>query len=50
MEEVVSCLDLIFDDGHIRELEFEGYFKEAEDLGSQLIAFGKKVRNQGRQL
>jgi four helix bundle protein len=50
LEEVVSCLDLIFDDGYIRELEFEGYLKEAEDLGSQLIAFGKKVRNQGRRL
>jgi hypothetical protein len=43
-------LDLIFDDGHIKEVEFEEYLREAEDLGSQLIAFGKKVRNQGRRL
>jgi len=50
LEEVVCCLDLILDDGHITETEFEGYLREAEDLGSQLIAFGKKVRNQGRRL
>ena len=50
LEEVLCCLDLIFDDGHISEIEFERYMKEAEDLGSQLIAFGKKVRNQGRRL
>jgi hypothetical protein len=37
-------LDLILDDGHITETEFEGYLREAEDLGSQLIAFGKKVQ------
>jgi len=50
LEEVVCCLDLILDDGHISEVEFKGYFKEAEELGSQLIAFGKKVRKQGIRL
>jgi four helix bundle protein len=50
LEEVVCCLDLILDDGHITEAEFEGYLREAEDLGSQLIAFGKKVRKQGIRL
>jgi hypothetical protein len=43
-------LDLILDDGHIAEAEFEEYLREAEDLGSQLIAFGKKVRKQGIRL
>jgi len=28
----------------------EGYLREAEDLGSQLIAFGRKVRQQGKRL
>jgi four helix bundle protein len=50
LEEVVCCLDLVLDDGHITETEFEGYLREAEDLGSQLIAFGKKVRKQGIRL
>jgi four helix bundle protein len=50
LEEVVCCLDLILEDGHISEEEFKGYLKEAEDLGSQLIAFGKKVRNEGSRL
>ncbi len=50
LEEVVCCLDLILEDGHISEEEFEGYLKEAEDLGAQLIAFGKKVRNEGSRL
>jgi len=50
LEEVVCCLDLILDDGHITTMEFEGYLREAEDLGSQLIAFGKKVRKQGIRL
>jgi len=50
LEEVVCCLDLILDDGHITTLEFEGYLKEAEVLGAQLIAFGKKVRNEGIRL
>jgi four helix bundle protein len=50
LEEVVCCLDLILDDGHISEVEFKGYFKEAEELGAQLIAFGKKVRKEGIRL
>jgi hypothetical protein len=50
LEEVVCCLDLILEDGHISKEEFEGYLKEAEDLGAQLIAFGKKVRNEGSRL
>jgi hypothetical protein len=50
LEEVVCCLDLILDDGHIKEIEFERYMREAEELGSQLIAFGRKVRKQGRRL
>lgn len=47
LEEVVCCLDLILDDGHISELEFGGYLREGEELGAQLVAFGKKVRKQG---
>ena len=50
LEETVCCLDLILDDGHITEGEFEGYVKEAEELGAQLIAFGKKVRKEGTRL
>ena len=50
LEEVVCCLDLILEDGHISKEEFVGYLKEAEDLGAQLIAFGKKVRNEGSRL
>ena len=50
LEKMVCCLDLILDDGHITKGEFEGYFKEAEDLGAQLIAFGKKVRKEGTRL
>jgi four helix bundle protein len=50
LEEVVCCLDLILDDGVITEREFEDYFKEAEELGIQLIAFGKSVRGEGRRL
>jgi four helix bundle protein len=50
LEQVVCCLDLILEDGHISKEEFEGYLKEAEDLGAQLIAFGKKVRNEGSRL
>ena len=50
LEEVVSCLDLLLDDGHIKKDEFEVYIREAEDLGAQLIAFGKKVRREGTRL
>jgi four helix bundle protein len=50
LEEVVCCLDLILDDGHIREGEFERYLREAEELGAQLIAFGKMVRKEGVRL
>ncbi len=50
LEEVVCCLDLVLEDGHITESEFEGYFREAEGLGAQLIAFGRKVRKQGTRL
>src|SRR4030042_3889678 len=50
LEEVVCCLDLVLDDGYITETEFKGYLREAEDLGSQLIAFGRKVRKQGTRL
>ena len=50
LEEVVCCLDLILDDGRIAEAEFEGYLREAEGLGAQLIAFGRKVRKQGIRL
>jgi len=38
------------DNGHITEPEFEGYLREAEELGAQLIAFGRKVRKQGVRL
>ena len=50
LEEVVCCLDLVLDDGHIADSEFEEYLREAEALGAQLIAFGKKVRKQGIRL
>jgi four helix bundle protein len=50
LEEVVCCLDLILEDGHITEDEFIEYLKEAERLGAQLIAFGKKVRKKGTRL
>jgi four helix bundle protein len=50
LEEVVCCLDLILEDGHISEGEFLEYFKEAEALGRQLISFGKKVRQEGGRL
>src|SRR4030042_2118399 len=50
LEEVVCCLDLILEDGYISKDEFEGYLKEAEGLGAQLIAFGKKVRKEGTRL
>ena len=50
LEEVVCCLDLVLDDGHITDREFEGHLREAEELGAQLIAFGKKVRKQGIRL
>jgi hypothetical protein len=43
-------LDLILDDGHITDKEFEGYLREAEELGAQLIAFGRKVRKEGIRL
>jgi len=50
LEEVVCCLDLILDDGYIRADEFNDYIKEAETLGAQLIAFGKKVRREATRL
>lgn len=50
LEEVVCCMDLILEDGHITEDEFAEYLKEAERLGAQLIAFGKKVRSEGTRL
>jgi hypothetical protein len=50
LEEVVACLDLALDDSHITGKEFEEYLREAEGLGAQLIAFGKKVRKQGIRL
>ena len=49
-DEVVCCLDLILDDGHITGDVFDGYVKEAEGLGAQLIAFGRKVRAEGTRL
>jgi four helix bundle protein len=50
LEEVMSCLDLVLDDGHITKGEFEEYLREAEELGAQLIAFSKKVRSEGTRL
>jgi four helix bundle protein len=50
LEEVVSCLDLLLEDGRIKKEEFEVYIREAEDLGAQLVAFGKKVRREGTRL
>jgi four helix bundle protein len=50
LEEVVCCLDLVLDDGHISKDEFEAYLEDAEQLGAQLIAFGKKVRKEGSRL
>ena len=50
LEEVVSCLDLALDDGYITKEEFEKYLHDAEELGAQLVAFGKKVRQDGNRL
>jgi len=50
LEEIVCCLDLIWEDELITKEEFENYFKEAEILGAKLIAFGKKVRSEGTRL
>ena len=50
LEEVLCCLDLILDDGHITNKEFEGFLREAEELGAPLISFGRKVRKQGIRL
>jgi len=50
LEEVVCCLDLILEDGHLTTDELEGYLEEAEELGAQLIAFGKKIRKDGTRL
>lgn len=50
LEEVVCCLDLLLEDGHISTEEFEKFLKGAEEIGAQLIAFGKKVRQEKRRL
>jgi four helix bundle protein len=50
LEEAVCCLDLMLEDGYISKEEFEDHLKEAEALGAQLIAFGKKVRQEGTRL
>ena len=50
LEEVVCCLDLSLEDGYVTDGEFEEYVREAEALGRQLIAFGKKVRQEGGRL
>ncbi len=50
LEEVICCLDLILEDGRITKDEFDEYLKKAETLGSQLIAFSKKVRREGTRL
>ncbi len=50
LEEVVCCMDLILEEGYITEDDFVDYLKEAERLGAQLIAFGKKVRSEGTRL
>jgi len=50
LEEVVGCLDLALEDGYITDSEFEEYLREAQGLGAQLVAFGKKARRQGVRL
>jgi hypothetical protein len=40
----------MLEDGYISKEEFEDHLKEAEALGAQLIAFGKKVRREGTRL
>lgn len=50
LEEVVCCLDLNWEDELITKEEFEKYLKEAETVGAQLVAFGKKVRSEGTRL
>jgi len=50
LEEVMSCLDLILDDGHITKEKFEEILRKAEESGAQLIASGKKVRREGTRL
>jgi len=42
LEEVICCLVLLLEDGHITGDGLERYLGEAEELGAQLIAFGKK--------
>lgn len=50
LEEVVCCLDLVLDDALIEETQFQEYLKDSEELGAQLVAFGRKVRKQGSRL
>jgi four helix bundle protein len=50
LEEVVCCLDLLLDDGHITEERFGEDLRSAEEVGAQLIAFGKKVRRDKTSL
>lgn len=44
VEEVVSGLDLAFDDKYINKEELEHYSRKAEFLGKQLIGFEKSLR------
>ena len=50
LEEIVCCQDLVLDDGPITEAECVGHLREGEELGTQLIAFGRKVLKQGIRL
>ena len=48
LEEVVSGLDLARNDGYISNDIFNALVKDAENIGRQLIAFGKSARNNGK--
>lgn len=46
LEEVIACLDIALDEKYLSNKEFQEHLCKAENLGKQLIAFSKKLRNQ----
>ncbi len=48
LDEVISCLDLAFDDGYIGQNEVNYFVSWAEKLASQLMAFSAVVRQAGK--
>ena len=43
LNEVIACLDLVFDDGYINEKERQECLQRAEKLANQLTAFRKSL-------